>query len=70
MRLGGQLVAHQERDGHLRGEREFEVTVKEDGFILPGCGNSDTTMTYDPDDREYPFKGRTNGTLLWVAPSK
>jgi hypothetical protein len=30
---------------------------------------SDTTMTYDPDDREYPFKGRMDGTLLWLAPS-
>jgi hypothetical protein len=70
MRLGGKLVAHQERDDHLRGECEFEVTVKEDGFIFPGCGGSDTTMTYNPDDREYPFKGRTNGTLLWLAPWK
>jgi hypothetical protein len=71
MRLGGgQFVAHQERDELLHGECEFEVTVKEDGFIFPGCWGSGTTMTYDPDDREYPFKGRTNGTFLWLAPSK
>jgi hypothetical protein len=70
MRLGGRLVAHQERDELLHRECEFEVTAKEDGFIFPGCWGSNTTMTYDPDDREYPFKGRTDGTLLWLAPSK
>jgi hypothetical protein len=64
MRLGGRLVAHQERDELLHRECEFEVTAKEDGIIFP-----DTTMTYDPDDREYPFKGRMDGTLLWLAPS-
>jgi hypothetical protein len=37
----------------------------ESSFLVLG---SDTTMTYDPDDREYPFKG-LDGTLLWLAPS-
>ena len=70
MRIGGRLIAHQERDELLHGECEFEVTVKEDRFIFPGCWGSDTTMTYDPDDREYPFKGRNSGTLLWLGPQK
>jgi len=69
MRLGRGLVAHQEGDELLHRECEFEITVKEDGFIFPGCWGSDATMTYDPEDREYPFKGRTIGTLLWLAPS-
>jgi hypothetical protein len=70
MRLGRRLVARQERDEVHHAECEFEVTVKDDGFIFEGCWGSDKTMTYDPDDREYPFKGRYNGTLLWLAPSK
>jgi hypothetical protein len=70
MRLGRRLVARAERDEVHHAECEFEVTVKEDGFIFEGCWGSDKTMTYDPHDREYPFKGRYNGTLLWLAPSK
>jgi hypothetical protein len=70
MRLGRRLVARQERDEVHHAECEFEVTVKDEGFIFEGCWGSDKTMTYDPDDREYPFKGRYNGTLLWLAPSK
>ena len=57
MRLGGRLVAHEEGDEVLNVECEYEVTVKDNGFIFPGCSASDTTMTYDPEDREYPFKG-------------
>lgn len=48
---------------------DFEVTVRGDGFTFGGCWGFDESMTYDPDDREYPFKGRTGGTLLWLAPS-
>jgi len=71
MRLGRRLVARAERDEVHHAECEFEVTVKEDGFIFEGCWGSDKTMmSYDPHDREYPFKGRYNGTLLWLAPSK
>jgi hypothetical protein len=70
MRAGRRLVARQEADEVHHAECEFEVTVKEDGFIFEGCWGSDKTMTYDPDDREYPFKGRYNGTLLWLAPSE
>ena len=71
MRLGQRFVAHSENDEVLHVECEFEVTVKEDGFIFAGCPpGSDKTMTYDPDDPECPFKGRTNGTLLWLAPSR
>jgi hypothetical protein len=70
MRLGQRLVARAERDEVHHAECEFEVTVKEDGFIFEGCWGSDKTMTYDPDDRQYPFKGRYDGTLLWLAPSK
>jgi hypothetical protein len=68
MRLGRRLVARAERDEVHHAECEFEVTVKDDGFVFEGCWGSDKTMTYDPADREYPFKGRYDGTFLWLAP--
>jgi hypothetical protein len=61
--------ATQDDTVHLT-ECEFEVAVGEGGFTFAGCWGSDKTMTYDRDDREYPFKGRTDGTLLWLAPSR
>ena len=69
MRVGLRLIGHAKDDQVHYAECEFEVTVKEDGFSFVGCLGSDKSMTYDPDDREYPFKGRTDGTLLWLAPS-
>jgi hypothetical protein len=70
MRLGPRLIARAGRDEVHHAECEFGVTVKDDGFIFEGCWGSDKTMTYDPDDRQYPFKGRYDGTLLWLAPSE
>ena len=68
-RVGRRLIGHAQDDRVHHAECEFEVTVREDGFTFAGCWGSDKSMTYDPDDREYPFKGRTDGTLLWLAPS-
>ena len=70
MRVGLRLVGHAENDVVHHVECEFDVTVREDGFTFAGCVGSDKRMTYDPDDREYPFKGRTDGVLLWLAPSR
>jgi len=69
MRVGRRLIGHADDDRVHFGECEFEVSVREDGFTFVGCWGSDKSMTYDPDDREYPFKGRIDGTLLWLAPS-
>ena len=68
MRVGGRVIGHAQDDIHHTPECEFDVTVREDGFTFAGCWGSDKSMTYDPADREYPFKGRTDGTLLWLAP--
>ena len=69
MRVGLRLIGHAHSDHVHHGECEFEVTVSEDGFTFVGCWGSDKSMKYDPNDREYPFKGRTDNTLLWLAPS-
>jgi hypothetical protein len=69
MRAGPRVIGHAQDDRVHHAECEFEVTVREDGFTFAGCWGSDKFMTYDPDDREYPFKGRTGDTLLWLAPS-
>jgi hypothetical protein len=68
MRVGPRVIGHSRDDTH-HAECEFEVTLREDGFIFAGCWGSEKLMRYDPDDREYPFKGRVDGTLLWLAPS-
>ena len=68
MRVGRRVIGHAQDDRVHHAECEFEVTVREDGFTFAGCWGSDKSMTYDPDDREHPFKGRTDGTLLWLAP--
>ena len=69
MRIGRRVIGHAQDDRVHHTECEFDVTVNEDGFTFAGCWGSAKSMTYDPDDREYPFKGRTDGTLLWLAPS-
>ena len=63
------MIGHAQDDRVHHAECDFDVTVREDGFTFGGCWGSDKVMTYDPDDRDYPFKGRIDGTLLWLAPS-
>lgn len=68
MRVGSKVIGHGQDDEAHHVECEFEVTIVEGGFTFAGCVGPDKIMTYDPDDREYPFKGRTGGTLFWLAP--
>jgi len=70
MRAGSNVIGHAQDDQPPYKECEFEVAVGEGGFTFAGCWGSDTTMTYEPEDHEYPFKGRTEGTSLWLAPAK
>ena len=70
MRVGPQVVGYASNDQVHHMECEFDVAVKEDGFTFAGCWGSDKVMAYDPNDTEYPFKGRVDGTLLWLAPSR
>jgi hypothetical protein len=69
MRVGPRLIGYAYDDQVHRVECEFEVAVREDGFTFAGCWGSDKSMTYDPNDREYPFKGRVERTLLWIGPN-
>ena len=68
VRVGVQLEGHAANDQVHHAECEFEVTVSDNGFMFAGCWGSEKSMTYDPSDYEYPFKGRVEGTLLWLAP--
>jgi hypothetical protein len=70
MRVGKRLVGYYANDQVHHAECEFEATVTENGLTFTGCWGSEKSMTYDPNDREYPFKGRVEGTLLWLAPSR
>ena len=69
-RVGRRVFGHAEDDQVHYVECECDVSVSEDGFRFAGCLGPDKPMTYDPDDGEYPFKGRVDDTLLWMAPSK
>ena len=68
MRVGLKVIGHAEDGRSQFPECDFEVAVGEGGFSAAWCFGSNTTLTYDPDDREYPFKGRAGGTLFWLAP--
>ena len=60
----------------LSRECEFEVAVNDRGFSYPGCQgpqnalvrSPDREITYDPDDREYPFKGTGSSVWYWFRP--
>ena len=69
VRVGPRVLGHAQEVLPYTAECEFDVTVSEDGFTFVGCWGSDKSMTYDPDDREYPFKGHSDGMLFWLAPS-
>jgi hypothetical protein len=69
MRVGPRVVAHEDDPVHHL-ECEFDVVVSENAFTLARCVGWETTLTHDPADRDYPFKGRTHSMLLWLAPSK
>ena len=70
MRVGPRVVGYASNDQVHHTECEFDVAVKEDGFTFTGCWGSDKAMAYDPNDTEYPFKGRVDGTMLWLSPSR
>jgi hypothetical protein len=70
LRIGTGLVGHTVVNNLLLLECEFEVTVRDDGFTLGSCGGPARSMTYDPKDLEYPFKGRVGVESFWLAPSR
>jgi hypothetical protein len=70
MSVGRALVGHLGEDRLLHAECEFEAAVTADGFRFVGCWGPDWAMTYDPDDGEHPFKGRLEGTSLWLSPAR
>jgi hypothetical protein len=47
-------------------ECDFEVIIKDNGFSYLGCARFDMEITYDPDDREYPFKGTGGSNFYWL----
>jgi len=58
-------------------ECEFEVVVNDRGFSYPGgCQGPYNALVrapakeiiYDPDDREYPFKGSGSSVWYWFRP--
>jgi hypothetical protein len=47
---------------------EFEVPLRADGIELRYCSlPGEPSLTFDPNDTEYPFKERNNPRKLWLA---
>jgi hypothetical protein len=74
-RRGNTIIGHMSIPAFTR-ECEFEVLVKDDGFSYPGCMSPqdrltnppDRQITYDPNDRDYPFKGTGASYWYWFQP--
>jgi hypothetical protein len=49
---------------------EFAVPLRADGITLQYCSlQGEPSLTYDPNDTEYPFKERNNPRKLWLTPN-
>lgn len=69
MRMGASLLGHAENDQSPYIECEINVIVREDGFTFENCAGTQLPVTYDPNDRDYPFKGRAGNLSVWFAPA-
>jgi hypothetical protein len=70
VRVGPRLIGHEENDELHHIECEFEVKVSANAVTFAGCSGSDKSLTYHPQDRDFPFKGRLDSILFWLAPSR
>ena len=49
---------------------EFEVPLRADGIELRYCMlQGEPSLTFEPNDTEYPFKERNNPRKLWLTPN-
>jgi len=72
---GDTIMAHISIPAMAR-ECDVEVPVRGNGFGWPGCllpqqnlvRPPDRDIVYDPDDRDYPFKGTGANTWYWFQP--
>jgi hypothetical protein len=49
---------------------EFAVPLRADGITLQYCSlQGEPSLTYDPNDTEYPFKEQNNPRKLWLTPN-
>jgi hypothetical protein len=49
---------------------ERDVTMASDSYKLAGCRDPAVTIRFDPNDREYPFKGGGTFCSLWKLKAK
>jgi hypothetical protein len=74
-RHGDTIMAHIEIPAMAR-TCEVEIPIRESGFGYPGCLSPqdrlvrppDREIMFDPDDRNYPFKGTGASTWYWFQP--
>ena len=72
---GDTIIGHISHPVFAR-ECEVQILIRESGFSYPGCPSPENRVvqgpareiTYDPEDRDYPFKGSGASTWYWFQP--
>ena len=75
-RHGDTIKAHIKIESMALVCEEVEILIRESGFGYPGCLRPadrlvrppDREIVFDPDDRDYPFKGTGASTWYWFQP--
>lgn len=49
---------------------EHDVTITTGVVKFDGCLRQNVTLRFDPNDREYPFKGNSEGDFEWKLKRK
>lgn len=49
---------------------EHDVTITTGVVKFDGCLRQNVTLSFDPNDREYPFKGNSEGNFEWKLKRK
>ena len=66
----GDKVVAKLRNITLSQSYERDVTITTGVVKFDGCLRQDVTLRFDPNDREYPFKGKSEGDFEWKLKRK
>ena len=67
---GDKVVAKIERITPPTVSCEHNVTITTEVVKFDGCLRQNVTLRFDPNDREYPFKGNSEGDFEWKVKRK
>lgn len=67
---GDKIVAKLRRVTPPEVSCEYEVTITAGAVKFDGCLRQNVVLRFDPNDREYPFKGTSDGNFEWKLKRK